>query len=292
MRKGRNICIWIILVLLAVVLPVLASSVAFAAAPADGEVLYAARFWKYNSLRDTGLRFGTSSWKNAFMAIEEGELRIAASSGDKTYVLLPRPEQWTDTYIVEYTFHFTEVLSSNGYCGFLLSSQGDAPNGRMELILRANGSVDGYTKEWEPLKKSAAEGSAVTVRIGVQYGFLMNITIQCGAESVSFESEHLKALGTEGRGFVLRNASAAVTSVEVVNGMGTGTRSGKYAEECYIAPSEWEMPAWGSTDTEQKSEESGEKTESSPPTGDGSVLYLSLMAAAALTAYGVRRRRA
>jgi hypothetical protein len=87
----------------------------------DGEVLFAARYGDYKSLRDTGVRLGTSSWEESRVSLADGYLRIHSSSDKKTYLLLPEEIPHTDTYTVVFTFRFSEVAEERGYCGFLLS---------------------------------------------------------------------------------------------------------------------------------------------------------------------------
>ena len=85
----------------------------------DGEVLFAARYGDYTSLRDTGVRLGTSSWEGSGVRLEDGYLRIQSSSDQKTYLLLPEEIPHTDTYTVIFSFRFSDLPEERGYCGFL-----------------------------------------------------------------------------------------------------------------------------------------------------------------------------
>ena len=271
MRRFGTVLLVLILLILNCTAPVSAGD----ANAAAGAVQYSARFLDYTSLRDTGVRFGTSSWSGASMAVDGGELSVIASDGQKTYLLLPDPGVWTDTYVVEFTFRFTDIAFSNGYCGLLLSSQGDAPSNRTELIFRANGTVDGYgTEACEPLKKAAAESTPVTVRVLVNYGFLVSFAILVDGEQEGFYTPAaLSRVAEGGRGFVLRNASAAFSSVRVVGG-GYEDLANAPDAPSYMAPPEWQLPA-----------------PPSPPTGDSVLVPMLCLAAAAAAAGRLVRRR-
>lgn len=247
-----------------------------AAEPPAGEVQYAARFADYSDLRTTGLRFGTSSWTGASLKLDGGELCVSSSSGEKTYLLLPTPDSQTDTYTIVYTFRFTDTLSSNAYCGFLLSSRGDEPMSRTELLIRADGTVDGYTSSPnEKLRQAAAEGTPITVRVAVKYNFLISFSLETDGEIVgAYKPSMLKSISAGGRGFVLRNTSAAISSVTVVNGTDYTQLSGRYAEQSYIAPPEWVMPALPA-----------------PPTGDAAVLCAAAAAASAAGIFFYKKRK-
>jgi len=275
MRSRRSVCAEITVMLLLLIIACFAAPVR-AADAAAGEVQYAARFADYTNLRDTGLRFGTSSWSGASMVLADGELRVGASSGEKTYLLLPTPETWTDTYTIVYTFRFADIAAANGYCGFLLTSRGDAPSNRTGLIIRANGMADGYTASPnEKLKTAAADGAPITVRITVKYNFLISFSIETGGEVVgAYKPSMLKSIGAGGRGFVMRNTSAAISSVMVVSGADYDQLSGSYAEQSYIAPPEWTMPALPA-----------------PPTGDAAGLCAAAVSASAAGIFLYRKTK-
>lgn len=199
-----------------------------------GEVLYAARFADYNTVRETGIRFGTSSWSGADLSLMDGRLSVSSSSDHKTYLLLPTDIPQADTYTIEYTFRFTDYLAENGYCGMILTSSGDAPSNRTELVFRVSGTVDNTDQVC--VLSGAASGEWITVKIIVRMGFLVKFTAECGEEKHSFDMVQLKRISPGGRGFVLRNASVEIASIEIVNGEGYKKKIGAYAASSYMTP--------------------------------------------------------
>lgn len=239
-----------------------------------GQVLYSTDFSDYDSLRDTGVRLGTLSGPKARMQLKDGELALTAADGEKTYLLLPDTGLWTDAYVMEFVFRFTAIDSSNGYCGLILSSRGDAPSGRTELILRANGTVDGYEGVCEELKTAAEQGAPITVRVHVSYGFLVDFQLSLDGKPVrTFTAGAVSRVSSGGRGFVLRNASASFLSARVVSGEYADLENAPAAPS-YIAPPEWQLPA-----------------ENSPPTGDMAGWLLAAAASSAVCLVRIRRRR-
>lgn len=241
--------------------------------PLPGEVLFAARYTDYSSVAETGMRLGTSSWEDAFLVLKDGELWIGASSDRKTYLLLPSVFSCGDTYTITYTFRFTDVLAENGYCGLILTSRGDAPSNRTELIFRSDGSVDGYGTA-SGMAAAAAASENVSVTAIVQRGFLIQFWVQCGDETTVFSLTHLVRIDEGGRGFVLRNASASFSSVEVIHGVDYPEKNGYYAMHSYVAP-----------------EISGQDTEIAPDTPDAVVPILcTLCATGAWMIQALRKR--
>lgn len=242
------------------------------AAGAAGEVLYAARFSDYQTVRDTGLWLGTSSSRGAAVELTDGRLRFASANGEKAYLLLPDANVSADTYTVEFTFRFSEIKATNGYLGVILSSRGDAPRNRTELIFRADGSIDGYGDS-RALADAVRSGELITVKIQVRYGFLFGFTVSCGDTVDTFTLSQLNSISWGGQGFVLRNAEVEIASVMLVNGTDYTELSGTYATQSYIAPEDWQ-PNF-----------------QSPETGDAGWIALAGTLAAAALAWRVCRRK-
>jgi len=240
--------------------------------PVDGVVLYAARFGDYSRLPETGIRFGTSSWEEAGMQLSGEELLIRSSSDQKTYLLLPRVDIGTDTYTALYTFRFTDVAAANGYCGFLLTSRGDAPSNRTEFLVRANGECDGFGTLSAALAEKIAAGEQVHVRIPVRHGMLYEVQVSCGDETETLRLNPVRTIDDGGRGFVLRNASAALESVEILYGADPAEPSGYYAQHSYVA-----------------SADAGEEI-LPPPTADAGLLFAGLAVCACLGTTAAWRR--
>lgn len=209
---------------------------------ADGEVLFAARYGDYTSLRDTGVRFGSSSWSGRDARLSDGYLRVQSSSDQKTYLLLPEEIPHTDTYTVVFTFRFSDVSEEGGYCGFLLSSSGDAPSNRMEVILRASGACVQAGQFGKKIAAALADGEDVRVEIPIRHGMMTEITATAGSVRETLKLENVRAVPEGRRGFVFRNASCDIRKVKIVCGVGYKEETGFYAENSYIAPPTWEEP--------------------------------------------------
>lgn len=246
--RHRLLCAAAALLLFAAcILPVFGTDTDYA----DGQVLFAARYGDYNSIRDTGLQFGTSSWQGASADLTEDRLCIRSSSDQKTYLLLPEEIPHTATYTILFEFRFSEVMETRGYCGFLLSSSGDAPSNRTELLLRADGTCDGAGQFGEAITAALAGGEYVRVEIPVRHGMMTEITTSVGENRETLELGNARIIPDGRRGFVLRNASCDIRMVKIVCGVDYESETGFYADNSYIAP-----PAEGEGPL-------------SPPTGDG-----------------------
>lgn len=241
----------------------------------EGEVLFASRYADYASLRDTGVYFGTLSWSGASAALRDGEL-IVSTDDRKSYLLLPATDSWPDTYTVRYSFRFTDITAPNAYCAFLLTSWGDAPSNRTELTVRAAGSVDGFGACSDALAAAIADGQTLTVTVPILHGMLHEVTLAAGDETQTLRLDRVRSIAEGNRGFALRSASVAVSSVEVFCGADISSPSGYFASHSFFAPPE------EATDDPH-----------SPPTGDGIFLFAAALLAASATGRAlVRRRRA
>ena len=236
---------------------------------------YTSRFGEYTSLRDTGVFLGTASGAKSSLLLTNGALRIGAKNSEKAYVLLPDPSGASDSYVIEFSFRFADIQASNAYVGFLLNSRGDAPSGRTELIIRADGTVDGYsTQVSEIQKKAAAAGETITVRILVVYGYMTDFRLSvAGVDVAGSAPDKLVAVDPAGWGFVVRNASADLYSTRAVNGDYAALSKASPAPN-YIAPAAWQMP----------------EATMSPPTGDGAWM-LAAVCALSLTGAKILRRK-
>lgn len=268
-RAGTAAAVWLCCLLLVLVTPVRAADSDRAA----GEVLFAERYADYASLRDTGLRFGTSSWTGASLALKDGELNVLSASHERTFLLLPE-SVFTDSYTIRFTFRFTELLEPNGCVGFILTSTGDAPANRTEVLFHANGSCGDFGQLSAPLAQALTRGDPVTVGIPVEHGMLHEITVTDGTTTDVLLLTNVRPIAPGGRGFSFRNASAALSSVEVVNGVSFGSLSGVYASSSYVAPDDFRMTAFVA-----------------PFTPDFAVPLLLNLPAAALGAAALLRRR-
>ncbi|MBQ8746523.1 MAG: hypothetical protein IJZ08_01475 [Clostridia bacterium] len=270
MRK-RILCAVLLLCFFCALIPAAAS-----ADFANGEVIFAQRYADFDDPRETGIRIGTGGAVPA-VSLQNGALHIDVTDDRKAYVLLPDVPggaAWSDTYIVEFTFRFTEIAEANGYFGFLMNAAGEEPLNRKELILRANGTCDGIGTFGDDLAGAVAAGETVFVTVPVQHGMMYEVRVSCGAFSETLSLPSLTKLGEGRRGFVLRNASAAVESVTVTNGADFEEKIGQYASSSYRPPA-------------------GDLVDlPSPSTNDYAFLALALALGAAYAARCVYRRRA
>lgn len=242
-----------------------------AADPQAGTVLFAQRYGEITDARLAGIRVGTAGGTPGLRA--DGALCIDVTDDRKAYLLLPDlPEggAWCDTYTVEFTFRFTEIAAPNGYFGFLMTAQGDAPFNRTEVILRAGGTCDGVGTLSDEIAMAMASGGAVQVAVFVDHGMMYEIRVRAGDNEQSLVLPTVKTVGAGSRGFVLRNASAAVESVAVISGVDNGERLGDFASGSY-----WIEP---------------EETVS-PGTADGGLAVWPVLALTAGCALCIRRRR-
>ena len=203
----------------------------------------------------------------------DGALHIDVSDDRKAYLLLPDlPDSgaWCDTYTVAFSFHFTEIAAANGYLGFLMTAQGDAPSNRTEVILRASGACDGVGDLKPAIAEAMQAGETVTVSVFVDHGMMYEIRVRAGEIEQSLTLPSVKTIGIGTRGFVVRNASVAVESVEVVSGVYYGQKLGDLAADSWWVEPE-ELP--------------------SPGTADMSLVVLPLCTAVAAGIACIRRRR-
>lgn len=210
---------------------------ASAAEAAVGEILFAQRYADFTDARRTGIRIGTGGGVPAVST--DGALRIDVLDDQKTYLLLPDvPDgaSWPDTYTVEFSFRFADIAAPNGYFGFLMTAAGDAPINRTELILRASGEIDDVGKLNEAITAAVASGAQVDVTVPVLHGMMYEVKVSAGGESQTLTLPTVRTIGEGRRGFVLRNASADVISVLVINGIDYDKKLGKYASASYMPP--------------------------------------------------------
>lgn len=239
---------------------------------ADGEVLFAARYGEYTALRDTGLRFGTSSWQGARADLADGSLCVRSASDQKTYLLLPAEIPFMDTYTIVYEFRFSEIAEPGGYCGFILTSSGDAPSNRTELLLRASGACDGAGQFGEAISAALAAGDVIRVTIPIRHGMMSEIRVTAGDHDETLKMLNVRTVAQGRRGFVFRNASVDIRTVKIISGVDYETETGYYAEHSYIAPAD-------------------DPGLVSPPTGDGVWWILPVAGGACAAAHLLAKRR-
>lgn len=227
-----GVCLALLLALGVCIMPLLAADTAYE----DGRVLFAARFKDYSYRSETGMTLGTLSWPEAKVTLADGVLHVRSSSDQKTYLLLPDEIPSADTYTVVYEFRFSDVAEPGGYCGFILTSSGDGPSNRTELILRANGSCEGAGRFSDAMASALQSGAFVRVTIPIRHGMLSEIRLSADGQEEILDMANVRTVAEGRRGFVFRNASADLRSVKVVAGVDYTAETGYYAKYSYRAP--------------------------------------------------------
>ncbi len=214
-----------------------------AAADADratGEVLFAERYADYAVLQETGLTFGTASWPGAVMGLDNSELIVRAASDERTFVLFPE-SVFTDSYTLRLTFRFVTLPEANGCIGLILTSSGDAPVNRTEVLIHANGFCGDFGQLSAAFAASMTAGETVSVSVPVEHGMLHEMTLSCSGRSETLRLTNVRPIASGGRGLTFRYASVAISSAEVINGTSFTTLSGVYATSSYKAPAEFDL---------------------------------------------------
>jgi len=220
---------WIVLVMLICVSLVFSVG---AHAYAVGEVLYHQDFSCISSAKAAGVMKGTAGSRYSVLSVQENMLQMLSVDDERTYALLP-DVAWTESHTIEFTFRFTDVLAANGYMAFLLTCWGDKPENISAIVIRANGSIDGFGELSSGMVEKIQSGALIHVTIPIQKGVLHSITLESEEETCVAERGTLLRIGEGKRGFSVRNASAAVKEVYIVNGTGYTAKTGVYAEASF-----------------------------------------------------------
>ncbi len=221
-RKGRTICLLLIFCMV--------FGLSAAAVPVEtGEVLYHQDFAGIGNLRCTGIRLGTDSSTSTRLKTDGDALLFTTYDDLRNYAILPTIP-WTEDYTIEFTFRFEDVRARNGYLAFLLTCWGEEPSNITGLLIRANGSIDDFAPLSEEMKSIIQEGDTpIHVTIPVENGILYEVTVSAGEETDTVKRTSLKRIPEGNRGFGVRNTSAAVEEVFVVNGTGYTAKTGDFA---------------------------------------------------------------
>ncbi len=224
MRMGRMLCLVFVFCMLFSVCVTATDSYAV------GEVLYHQSFDGIGSLRSTGIRMGTVSSDSTRLRTDGEALRIDTYDDRRNYALLPEIP-WTDDYTVEFTFSFQDVRARNGYLAFLLTCWGDEPSNITGLVFRAGGTIDDFAPLSEEVQTAIAAGTEpIHVTIPVENGILYEVTVAVGDAEDTVKRSSLKRIPEGNRGFGIRNTSAAIEEIYVVNGTGYTAKTGDFAE--------------------------------------------------------------
>lgn len=199
-----------------------------------GEVLYHQDFSVLSELEKSGIVRGTSSSENSHFTCENDALELNTFDNERVYALLPVTKTG-DSYTIEFDFAFSEIMSDNGYIGFLLTCRGTEPTNITALIIRADGTIDDFEEPDDVLKKAIHGGSEIHVKIPIEKNVLHKIELTAGGTVYTLERENVKVIDDGETGFVVRNASVDVTEIYIVNGVGYTAKRGAYATESYAS---------------------------------------------------------
>ena len=229
-----------------------------AAAYGIGEVLYHQDFGSISSMPTeiTGIRKGTNSSPDSMLWLNNSALYMITNDDLRTYALLPEIP-WTESYTIEFDFWLCDPLSTRGYLAFMLTCWGEEPSNITSLMIRADGTIDDFgtlTPEMTEILQKQQE--MVHVEIPIENGILYEVTLSAGDTSCTLQRQSLKRITEGNRGFCIRNTSAAIGEVYVVNGTGYTAKSGEYA-----------MSSWSD-------DPSHTLMDPAPPTGESVWLFL------------------
>jgi len=230
--------------------------------PEAGTVLYHQDFAVVSSASIAGIRKGSDSSADSVVRVTDTALGIYSVDNERTYVLLPEIP-WTDSYTIEFSFRFTDILASNGYLTCMLTCWGEKPDNITAVFLRASGKIDDFSAPSEEIAACMKNGEEILVEIPVDGGILDTIRLSSGEHSCTVRRDSLKQISAGTRGFSVRNASVEIGEIFVVSGTGYTAKTGDYAAESWAA----DIP-------------NGSAGESAPPTGDSVGILVSVLLSA------------
>ena len=267
----RRLSLFVVLcIILCLFLPVYAQN----SSVEVGEVLYHQDFSAVTDVSDSGVSLGSLTSPDCFISTAGESLDLVTGNNGRLYALLPSIEK-SDTYTVEFSFRFSEIRAENGYVAFILTCRGNEPTNISSLVIRANGSVDNFEAPDPALSDLISDRETVNVKIPIKNGALYQIIFSSGGEEYTIERDSVLVIGDGDFGFAVRNASASVNEIYVVNGIDYEELSGYYADESYA------------TDLSPATRHDGDET--SPATWDISVTAL-IAASASFAAICLRKK--
>lgn len=229
-----------------------------------GEVLYHQDFSVLSELARSGIVRGTSGSEKAGLSCTGDTLELNTVDNERVYALLPSSGA-DSSYTVEFDFSFSDIVSENGYLGYILTCRGTEPTNVTAVVIRANGTIDDFEEPDEELKKAISSGEKIGVRIPIENDVFHELELTVGGKSYTLERDNVKVLEDGGSGYVVRNASVEIGEIYIVNGVGYTKKTGVYAKSSYASDAPVTVSS-ASVDTDDTSE-------TSPDTGDTTVPY-------------------
>ena len=218
-----------IFIILTIISLIFSQTVLCAASDKDGYVIYHQNFADVSSLSEAGMKKGTDGEWGFSLSIREGDMLIDNYSDQKAYVIMPiinHPE----TYTVVFTYQFIDAVSDNAYVAFMLTCSGDKPENITSAVIRANGNCGDFGKLGNKISEKISAGEEVTVTIPIENGNLHEMQVSCGGERETLILENIVSVTPGNMGFIVRNASVAVSEIYLIKGTGYESLSGEYVQ--------------------------------------------------------------
>lgn len=220
-------------------------AVSVSASAVSGEVIYRQNFSDVSSLTSAGVTEGERNTDTSAVDITDGSLVLSDPVGDRTFALLPFYNCSND-YTVRFSFSFTETVRQSGYVSLILTSRGDAPDNITSLKIRADGKCEGFSPLSQRLIHALKKGEEIDVTVPVSDGVLDSVTISVDGVGETVTIDNIINV-VEGRiGFCVRNATARIIEVAVIDGVGYTEETGVYSnsstwtdEMPYVSPASY-----------------------------------------------------
>ena len=225
MGKRMVVCLLAIFLILSLAFSVSAGSYEV------GEVLYHQDFGSLSLMHTevTGIRKGTNSSPDSMLWLNNSALYMITNDDLRTYALLPEIP-WTESYTIEFDFWLCDPLSTRGYLAFMLTCWGEEPSNITSLVIRADGTIDDFgTLSPEMTEILQKQQEMIHVEIPIENGILYEVTLSAGDTECTLQRESLRRIAEGGRGFCIRNTSAAIGEIYIVNGTGYTAKNGELA---------------------------------------------------------------
>lgn len=198
----------------------------------DGEVLYRQDFAVASNVSECGLVPGEQNSPSGTAYISGDELFITPADTERYYLLLPEFERGS-SFTVEFTCRFAAKTSDNAYIAFILTSRGKEPTNVTAFVLRANGAADGFSKPDSEISDAIKSGKSFNVVIPVENGVLHEATLTADGAECTVDRQDVVMIEDGGEGFIVRNATAAVSEVCVTEGIDFPEKVGTLADMSY-----------------------------------------------------------
>lgn len=198
----------------------------------SGHVIYRQSFADTKGAVLTGIYFGTLSATGAHANNNGGSLLVNGCFDTKSYLLLPA-ETEGNTYTLTATLRLSDLSTSSGYCGILISGWGSEPRNRTEIKIRASGSIDDFSSPSDAMRRIISSGSRFTVTVPVRNGAINELVLSADGVSETIVRDQIKIVTGGTVGLSLRNMSIELSEILLINGTDFTELSGVFASNSY-----------------------------------------------------------